>query len=208
MSAVQPIQLLRLGRVLPVVVIERVDDAVPVAKALLAGGVSTLELTLRTSVALEAIERVATAVPEILVGAGTVVSAAQARDAVRAGARFLVSPGSPPALVDTMLDQRVPVLPGVATVTEAMAMLDRGLTELKFFPAQTSGGTAQLRAWQGPLPQLTFCPTGGITPDTAAEFLALSNVACVGGSWLTPPALVDKGDWQGIAALAAKAAEW
>ncbi|GIG67027.1 bifunctional 4-hydroxy-2-oxoglutarate aldolase/2-dehydro-3-deoxy-phosphogluconate aldolase [Phytomonospora endophytica] len=204
----QPIQLLRLGRVLPVVVIERVDDAVPVAKALLAGGVSTLELTLRTPVALDAIERVATAVPEILVGAGTVVSPAQARDAVRAGARFLVSPGSPPALVDAMLAERVPVLPGVATVTEAMAMMARGLTELKFFPAQTSGGAAQLRAWQGPLPRLTFCPTGGITPDTAHEFLALSNVACVGGSWLTPPALIDKGDWQGIAALAAKAAEW
>lgn len=204
----QPIQLLRLGRVIPVVVIERVDDAVPVAKALLAGGVSTLELTLRTPVALEAIERVATAVPEILVGAGTVVSAAQARDAVAAGARFLVSPGSPPALVDAMLAQRVPVLPGVATVTEAMAMLERGLTELKFFPAQTSGGAAQLAAWRGPLPQLTFCPTGGVTVDTAGEFLALSNVACVGGSWLTPPSLVTKGDWQGIAALAAKAAEW
>ncbi|MEV0648220.1 bifunctional 4-hydroxy-2-oxoglutarate aldolase/2-dehydro-3-deoxy-phosphogluconate aldolase [Phytomonospora sp. NPDC050363] len=204
----QPIQLLRLGRVIPVVVIERVDDAVPVAKALLAGGVSTLELTLRTPVALEAISRVANAVPEILVGAGTVVSAAQARDAVNAGARFLVSPGSPPNLVDAMLDQRVPVLPGVATITEAMAMLERGLTELKFFPAQTSGGTAQLRAWQGPLPQLTFCPTGGITPDTAADFLALPNVACVGGSWLTAPQLLRNGEWQTIAALAAKAAEW
>ncbi|GLZ77722.1 ketohydroxyglutarate aldolase [Actinorhabdospora filicis] len=196
------LDLLGLGPVLPVVVLDRAEDAVPVAEALVAGGVTTMELTLRTPVALAAIEAVAAKVPGIVIGAGTVVSPGQARDAVSAGARFLVSPGSPESLVDAMAAAKVPFLPGVSTATEAMALLARGVTELKLFPASAVGGPALLRALSGPLPQLTFCPTGGITPETAGDYLSLSNVACVGGSWLTPPGLVASGDWAGITALA------
>lgn len=196
------LDLLGLGPVLPVVVLDRVEDAVPVAEALLAGGVRTMELTLRTPVALAAIEAVAAKVPDVVIGAGTVVSPGQVRDAVSAGARFLVSPGSPPSLVDAMAAANVPFLPGVSTATEAMALLARGVTELKLFPASAVGGPALLRALRGPLPRLTFCPTGGITPENADEYLSLSNVACVGGSWLTPPGLVGSGDWAGITALA------
>jgi 2-dehydro-3-deoxyphosphogluconate aldolase/(4S)-4-hydroxy-2-oxoglutarate aldolase len=199
-------ELLDMGAVLPVVVLRDADDAVPLAKALLAGGVRTMELTLRTPAALAAIERVAAEVPDVVVGAGTVVEPAQAEAAVRAGARFLVSPGSPPDLVRAMLDHGVPVLPGVSTATEAMTMRAIGLTELKFFPASASGGPAYLRAIAGPLPDVAFCPTGGITQDTAADYLALPNVRCVGGSWLTPDALVTTHDWTAVSALAASAA--
>lgn len=196
-------ELLNLGPVLPVVVLRDVAHAVPLANALLAGGVRTMELTLRTPVALAAIEQVATHVPDMVIGAGTVLDATQAADAVRAGARFLVSPGSPPALVTAMLAHDVPVLPGVSTATEAMAMRAMGLTELKFFPAGASGGPAYLRALAGPLPDLMFCPTGGVGQDNAAGYLALPNVSCVGGSWLTPDALVRARDWAGIQDLVA-----
>lgn len=201
------LDLLRLGPLLPVVVLDRAEDAVPVAEALLAGGVRTLELTLRTPIALAAIEAIAGRVPDAVIGAGTVVSPAQARDAVNAGARFLVSPGSPEPLVDAMTSTGIPFLPGVSTATEAMALLARGITEQKFFPASAAGGPTMLKSLNGPLPRLTFCPTGGITPDTATEYLALPNVACVGGSWLTPAALVAAHDWDGITALAHAAAE-
>lgn len=198
-------EVLDIGPVLPVVVLRDAADAVPLAGALLAGGVRTMELTLRTPTALAAIEKVADEVPDVVVGAGTVVDPGQARDAVRAGARFLVSPGSPAALVGAMLEHGVPVLPGVGTATEAMAMRAMGLTELKFFPASASGGPGYLRALAGPLPDLTFCPTGGVTPDNLADYVALPNVRCVGGSWLTPDALVTAGDWAAITDLAAKA---
>lgn len=198
-------ELLDIGPVLPVVVLRTANDAVPLARALLAGGVHTMELTLRTPAALAAIRLVTDAVPDMVVGAGTVVTPEQAEDAVRSGARFLVSPGSPPDLVGVMLDQGVPVLPGVSTATEAMTMRGMGLTELKFFPAAASGGPGYLRALAGPLPDLSFCPTGGVTRDNIGEYLALPNVRCVGGTWLTPDALVAAGDWTGIQDLAAEA---
>lgn len=197
--------LLDLGPVLPVVVLREAADAVPLARALLSGGVRAIELTLRTPVALAAIERVASEVPDMVVGAGTVVEPAQAADAVRAGARFLVSPGSPPALVTAMLDQGVPVLPGVSTATEAMAMRTLGLTELKFFPAAVSGGAAYLRALADPLPDLSFCPTGGVRQENLADYLALPNVRCVGGTWVTPDSVVRAGDWDAVRELAAAA---
>ncbi len=197
--------LLDTGPVLPVVVLRSAADAVPLARALLAGGVRTMELTLRTAAALEALERVAADVPDMTVGAGTVTTPDQAGRAVRAGANFLVSPGSPAALVEAMLDQRVPVLPGVSTVTEAMAMRAMGLTELKFFPAAAAGGPAYLRATAGPLPDLSFCPTGGVTRDNIGDYLALPNVRCVGGTWLTPETLIAAGNWDAISDLAAAA---
>ncbi|MFI5615031.1 bifunctional 4-hydroxy-2-oxoglutarate aldolase/2-dehydro-3-deoxy-phosphogluconate aldolase [Amycolatopsis sp. NPDC051903] len=196
-------ELMALGPVLPVVVLDDAARAVPLAKALLAGGVRTMEVTLRTPAALAGIERITAEVPELVVGAGTVVAPAQAERAVAAGARFLVSPGSPPALLDAMLAQGVPVLPGVATVTEVLTLLERGLTEMKFFPAEAGGGAAFLRALAGPLPQARFCPTGGITADNLARYLALSTVPCAGGSWLTPAPLVARGDWAELTRLAA-----
>lgn len=199
------INLMRRGPVIPVVVVDRVADAVPLARALLAGGVDTMEITLRTPDAVDAIRSVAENVPGMAVGAGTVTRAEQARDAVSAGAAFLVSPGCTPRLLEALLDQAVPILPGVATASEAMALLEDGITEMKFFPAVPAGGIKALRALAGPLPEATFCPTGGIDRAAAADYLALPNVACVGGTWLTPSELVAAQDWDAITALAADA---
>jgi 2-dehydro-3-deoxyphosphogluconate aldolase/(4S)-4-hydroxy-2-oxoglutarate aldolase len=196
-------ELMALGPVIPVVVLDDADHAVPLAKALLAGGIPTMELTLRTPAALESIERIAAEVPDIVIGAGTITEPVHAARAVAAGAKFLVSPGSPPSLIDAMLSQEVPVLPGVATVTEALTLLARGVTEMKFFPAEASGGATFLRALAEPVPQARFCPTGGITADNLADYLALSTVPCAGGSWLTPARLVATGDWAEITRLAA-----
>jgi len=193
--------LMALSRVIPVVVLDDADDAVPLARALLAGGIPIMELTLRTPVALDSIARVAEQVPDMLVGAGTITRPEQATMAVSAGARFLVSPGSPEPLVTAMLAERVPVLPGVATATEALALLRHGITEMKFFPAGPAGGPSYLEALAGPLPGVTFCPTGGVNHGNAADYLALPNVACVGGSWLTPPTLVKGGYWDEISRL-------
>jgi 2-dehydro-3-deoxyphosphogluconate aldolase/(4S)-4-hydroxy-2-oxoglutarate aldolase len=189
-----------------VVVLERVEDAVPVARALVAGGLPAIELTLRTPAALDAIRAISDEVPDILVGAGTVVTPGQAKEAFDAGARFLVSPGSTPSLVAAMADTGLPFLPGTSTVSEVLAALELGLTDLKFFPAETSGGAAYLRAVASPVPAARFCPTGGITLASAPDYLALPNVGCVGGSWLTPPDVVRRGDWAAITALAAQAA--
>jgi 2-dehydro-3-deoxyphosphogluconate aldolase / (4S)-4-hydroxy-2-oxoglutarate aldolase len=197
--------LMALSRVIPVVVLDDADDAVPLARALLAGGVPIMELTLRTPVALDSISRVAEQVPDMLVGAGTITRPEQATMAVEAGARFLVSPGSPEPLVTAMLAEQVPVLPGVATATEALALLRHGITEMKFFPAGPAGGPSYLEALAGPLVGVTFCPTGGVNHGNAADYLALPNVACVGGSWLTPPTLVKGGDWDEISRLCAGA---
>lgn len=201
-----PESLLDLVPVVPVVVIEDLAHAVPVARALVAGGLPVVELTLRTPVALDAIHAVATEVPEILVGAGTVVSPGQVEQAVDAGAQFLVSPGATPALLAAMAGSGVPFLPGTATVSEALAVLEAGFAEMKFFPAEASGGAAYLRSLASPLPAARFCPTGGITPVTAADYLALPNVGCVGGSWLTPADALAAGDWDRVSALAAEAA--
>lgn len=197
--------ILDLSPVVPVVVLDDVDTAAPVARALVDGGIKVIELTLRTPVALEAIERIAAEVPEIVIGAGTVVDPEQAKAAAAAGAQFLVSPGSTPAVLDAMADTGLPVLPGCATISEAMALRERGITEVKFFPAEASGGAAFLASVRGPLPDLRFCPTGGITPANAPDYLALPNVGCVGGTWLTPADAVRDGDWQRITALASAA---
>jgi 2-dehydro-3-deoxyphosphogluconate aldolase/(4S)-4-hydroxy-2-oxoglutarate aldolase len=198
--------LLDVVPVLPVVVLDRVEDAVPVARALVAGGLPAIELTLRTPVALDAIRAIADEVPEILVGAGTVVTPGQARQAMDAGARFLVSPGSTPALLDAMAETGLPFLPGTATVSEVLAVLEAGFTEMKFFPAEASGGAAFLKAVAAPLPAVRFCPTGGITAASAASYLSLPNVGCVGGSWLTPADALAQGDWAWVKNLAAQAA--
>jgi 2-dehydro-3-deoxyphosphogluconate aldolase/(4S)-4-hydroxy-2-oxoglutarate aldolase len=197
--------ILDLSPVVPVVVLDDVDAAVPVARALVDGGIRVIELTLRTPVALASIERIAAEVPEIVVGAGTVVDPDHAKAAAAAGAQFLVSPGSTPALLDAMTDTGLTVLPGCATISEVLALRERGITEVKFFPAQASGGAPFLAAVHGPLPGIRFCPTGGITPANAPDYLALPNVGCVGGSWLTPAEAVREGDWHRITALASSA---
>jgi 2-dehydro-3-deoxyphosphogluconate aldolase / (4S)-4-hydroxy-2-oxoglutarate aldolase len=198
--------LLHISPVIPVVTIADPRHAVPVARALADGGVRIIELTLRTDSALEALRLIAEEVPDILLGAGTILTSAQADAAVAAGARFLVSPGVTPSLLDHMLQLDVPVLPGVATVGEVMAVLERGLTEMKFFPAGPAGGPDYLAAIGAPIPQVQFCPTGGVSLESAPGYLSLPNVSCVGGSWLTPRAAVEAGDWQQITRLAEGAA--
>lgn len=197
--------LLDLAPVMPVVVLDDAAAAVPTARALLAGGVKIIELTLRTPSALDSIRRIAAEVPEIVVGAGTVTSAEQAADAAAAGAKFLVTPGSTERVLDAALGTGLPVLPGTGTVSEAMRLVERGLGAVKFFPAEAAGGVEFLRSIAGPLPGLRFCPTGGITAGTAARYLALPNVGCVGGSWLTPRAAIESGDFAAIETLAAEA---
>ena len=192
--------------VVPVVVVDDPADAVPVARALVAGGLPVIELTLRTPVALDAIRAIASEVPEILVGAGTIVTPGQAKDALDAGAQFLVSPGSTPSLLGAMADTGLPFLPGTATVSEVLAVLEAGYTELKFFPAEASGGAAFLKSVAAPVPAARFCPTGGITAATAPSYLALPNVGCVGGSWLTPADALASGDWGRVTELARAAA--
>lgn len=192
--------------VVPVVVVTELAHAVPLARALARGGLPVVELTLRTPVALDAIRAIAAEVPEVLIGAGTIVDPKQAAIAVEAGADFLVSPGSTRALLDAMLGTGVPFLPGVATVSEVLAALEVGLTELKFFPAEAAGGAAYLKSIAGPLPQVRFCPTGGITPASASSYLALPNVGCVGGSWLTPAAALASNDWDTVERLARESA--
>ncbi|WP_245156042.1 bifunctional 4-hydroxy-2-oxoglutarate aldolase/2-dehydro-3-deoxy-phosphogluconate aldolase [Nocardioides sp. 503] len=199
--------LLDVVPVLPVVVIDRLEDAVPLARALVAGGLPAIELTLRTPVALDAIRAIADDVPEILVGAGTIVTPGQAKEAQDAGARFLVSPGSTPTLLAAMADTGLPFLPGTSTVSEALAVLEAGFTQMKFFPAEASGGAAYLKSVASPVPAARFCPTGGITATTAPDYLALPNVGCVGGSWLTPPAVLEAGDWARVESLARAAAD-
>ncbi|MGW4884847.1 bifunctional 4-hydroxy-2-oxoglutarate aldolase/2-dehydro-3-deoxy-phosphogluconate aldolase [Streptomyces murinus] len=198
--------VLDLAAVVPVVVIAEVSDAVPVARALVGGGLRGVEVTLRTPAALEAIRAIAEEVPEAVVGAGTVITPGQVAAAVAAGARFLVSPGWTEVLLAAMRGCGVPFLPGVSTASEVVALLEHGVREMKFFPAQAAGGTAYLRSLAGPLPQARFCPTGGIGPGNAAEYLALPNVGCVGGSWMVPADAVAAGDWARIEALARAAA--
>jgi 2-dehydro-3-deoxyphosphogluconate aldolase/(4S)-4-hydroxy-2-oxoglutarate aldolase len=193
------------GPVIPVIVLQRVDDAVPLARALVDGGVRVLEVTLRTPAGLPGIEAIARAVPEAIVGAGTVRSAAEARAAHHAGSTFAVSPGYTDAVGSACRDLGLPLLPGVASASEVMAALDAGLRFLKFFPATAAGGIPMLKALHGPFPEVAFCPTGGITPQTAGDFLALPNVKVCGGSWLTPADAVAQGDWARITQLAREA---
>ncbi|WP_235959511.1 bifunctional 4-hydroxy-2-oxoglutarate aldolase/2-dehydro-3-deoxy-phosphogluconate aldolase [Nocardioides acrostichi] len=198
--------LLDLVPVVPVVVIDDLAHAVPTARALVAGGLPVIELTLRTPVALDAVRAIAAEVPEITLGVGTVTTPAQAEAAADAGAGFLVSPGTTPTLLRAMLEVGLPFLPGTATVTEAIAVLEGGVSEMKFFPAEASGGAAYLKSIASPLPAARFCPTGGITAASAPTYLALPNVGCVGGSWLTPADALAAGDWTRIETLAREAA--
>ena len=193
------------GPVIPVIVIQRLEQAVPLARALVEGGVKVLEVTLRTPVALAAIEAIARAVPEAVVGAGTLRLPADARAARDAGSTFAVSPGYTAALGAACREAGLPLLPGVATGSEVMAAMADGLRFLKFFPAVQAGGIPMLKALAGPFPDIAFCPTGGITPETAPQFLALPNVAVCGGSWLTPADAVEQGDWARITRLAREA---
>ena len=188
--------------VIPVVVLHEVAHAVPVAEALVEGGVPVIELTLRTPAALDCIEQIARRVPKILVGAGTIVSPLQAKQAASAGAQFLVSPGTTDALADAMQETGLPHLPGAATVSEVLRLLELGYSEMKLFPAEVSGGVGFLKAIGAPVPQARFCPTGGITEATVPSYLALPNVGCVGGTWLTPADALREQDWARITRLA------
>lgn len=192
--------------VIPVLTIERTVDAVPLARALVKGGLPVLEVTLRTPVALDALRAMAAEVPEAILGAGTVLNGEHLDQARRAGARFLVSPGCTQALAAAAVASGMPFLPGVQTVSEAMELNDRGFRLMKFFPADQAGGLGWLKAVAAPLAGLRFCPTGGIGADTASSYLALANVACVGGSWVAPREAVAAGDWQTVERLAAAAA--
>jgi len=204
--SLSPREVMEDAPVIPVIVLHEVAHAVPLARALVAGGIRMLEVTLRTPVALACIEAIARDVPDAAVGAGTVRSAADAQAAAMAGACFAVSPGYTHAVGKACHDLGLPLLPGVATGSEIMAAQEDGHLALKFFPALQAGGAAMLKAWQGPFGDVVFCPTGGVTPANAPELLALPNVACVGGSWLTPADAVARGDWAHITALAQQAA--
>jgi 2-dehydro-3-deoxyphosphogluconate aldolase/(4S)-4-hydroxy-2-oxoglutarate aldolase len=198
-------ETLTAAKVVPVLTIERVSDAVPLARALVAGGVRTLEITLRTAVAIEAAKAVIAEVPDAVVGIGTVLSAADFEQAQKLGARFTVSPGATPALLEAAAESHLPLLPGVATASEVMQAREHGFDTLKFFPAEQAGGRAMLRAWGGPFPDLRFCPTGGITEANAAEWFGEPSVLAIGGSWICPAASVRAGDWAGITAMCARA---
>jgi 2-dehydro-3-deoxyphosphogluconate aldolase/(4S)-4-hydroxy-2-oxoglutarate aldolase len=204
-STLTPLHVMQDAPVIPVIVLNDVAHAVPMARALVAGGIRMLEVTLRTPQALACMEAIARDVPEAILGAGTVRSQADAQAAVNAGARFAVSPGYTSALGHACRALGLPLLPGVATGSEIMRAQADGYQQLKFFPAVQAGGLAMLKAWSGPFFDVDFCPTGGLTPENAPQFLALPNVRCVGGSWLVPADALAAGDWARITALAAQA---
>jgi len=198
-------EILSVAPVIPVVIIDRPAQAVPLARALVAGGLRVIEVTLRTTAGLEAIRAIAAEVPEAIVGVGTVLEPAQFFAAAEAGARFAVSPGATERLLDAVDGHAVPYLPGIATPAEAMTLIDRGYRFAKFFPAEPAGGARYVSALASPLPQLRFCPTGGISPENAPKYLALPNVICVGGSWMVGASVLAAGDWAAITAAAAAA---
>ena len=204
-STLTPLHVMQDAPVIPVIVLNDVAHAVPMARALVAGGIRMLEVTLRTPQALACMEAIARDVPEAVLGAGTVRSQADAQAAVNAGARFAVSPGYTSALGHACRALGLPLLPGVATGSEIMQAQADGYQQLKFFPALQAGGLAMIKAWSGPFFDVDFCPTGGLTPENAPQFLALPNVRCVGGSWLVPADALAAGDWARITALAAQA---
>jgi 2-dehydro-3-deoxyphosphogluconate aldolase / (4S)-4-hydroxy-2-oxoglutarate aldolase len=201
-----PTDLLTRAPVIPVLTIDRVADAAPLARALLAGGLPVIEVTLRTPVALGAVAAIVAEVPQAVVGIGTVTDIPEMRLALSAGAKFLVTPGTPPELAAALARAPVPALPGCATVSEALALAGLGFTVLKFFPAEAAGGVAFLKAIAAPLPNVRFCPTGGIDQENAAAYLALPNVIAVGGSWVAPKEAIAAGDFDRVTALAREAA--
>jgi 2-dehydro-3-deoxyphosphogluconate aldolase/(4S)-4-hydroxy-2-oxoglutarate aldolase len=198
--------ILLAAPVIPVVIIDDAAKAVPLAKALVAGGLPVIEITLRTASGLEAIRAIAAEVPGAIPGAGTVLDPAQLASVTLAGARFAVSPGATQKMLDAAQGANIALLPGIATASEAMGLIERGYRFAKFFPAEPAGGATYLSALASPLPQLRFCPTGGITPDSAPRYLSLPNVICVGGSWMVNRNTIEAGDWSAITASAAKAA--
>ena len=200
-------QVMGLAPVIPVLTIARLEDAVPLARALVAGGLRALEVTLRTPAAIGAIEAIAAEVPDAVVGAGTVLNASDWARAETAGARFIVSPGLTDPLIAAAADSAVAFLPGIVTAGELMRGLDAGLTHFKFFPAETSGGAPALKALYGPFADVRFCPTGGISAKSAPDYLSLPNVLCVGGAWVAPADAIEAGDWARITALASAAAK-
>jgi 2-dehydro-3-deoxyphosphogluconate aldolase/(4S)-4-hydroxy-2-oxoglutarate aldolase len=204
-SSMRAAEICALAPIVPVIVIEDLAHARPLAQALVAGGLPALEVTLRSEIAIEAIAEMAQ-VEGAVVGVGTLLTSMDVAAAVEAGAQFGVSPGATDRLLDAAIEAGLPMLPGAATASEVMALLEKGYTVLKFFPAEASGGTAALKAIGAPIPQVGFCPTGGITPQNAASYLALPNVLCAGGSWVAPKAMMEAGDWAGITALAKVAA--
>ncbi|HCV01290.1 bifunctional 4-hydroxy-2-oxoglutarate aldolase/2-dehydro-3-deoxy-phosphogluconate aldolase [Pseudoalteromonas sp. APAL1] len=200
-------KILSSAPVVPVVVIEKLEDAAPLARALYNGGLKALEITLRTPIAAEAVKFMKEAVPEAYVGTGTVIDKATFNASVEAGADFMVSPGVNDELLALAKESDIPFLPGAATPSEVMKLASQGFKFLKFFPAEAAGGTAMLKSIGGPLPQVTFCPTGGISLETAPNYLALKNVICVGGTWMLDKQLIENKDWQAIEALARQASE-
>lgn len=204
---IQPEEVLRQGPVVPVMVIQKIEQAVPLARALVAGGIRVLEITLRTPVALEAIRIISREVSGAMVGAGTVTRAEELTAVAEAGAVFAISPGLTVGLLDAANQGPIALIPGIATISELMTGMARGYRHFKFFPAEAAGGVKMLQAMAGPFPQITFCPTGGITLTNYRDYLALKNVACIGGSWVAPQAAMDQGDWPRISALAREAVE-
>ncbi|MCJ8268651.1 MAG: bifunctional 4-hydroxy-2-oxoglutarate aldolase/2-dehydro-3-deoxy-phosphogluconate aldolase [Psychrosphaera sp.] len=200
-------QIMDASPVMPVLVIQRIEDAVPLARALYNGGLTVLEITLRTPVALEAITAIKEQLPDAIVGAGTVIDAKTLKAAAQAGSQFFVSPGVNEGLLAAAKDSDIPLLPGVATPSEAMKLYELGYSALKFFPAEAAGGTPMLKSIGGPLPQLAFCPTGGVNPENAPSYLALPNVRCVGGSWMAPEKLIREQQWAQIEAMAKVASQ-
>jgi 2-dehydro-3-deoxyphosphogluconate aldolase/(4S)-4-hydroxy-2-oxoglutarate aldolase len=203
----EPGEILRQGPVVPVMVIHKLEQAVPLAKALMAGGISVLEITLRTPVAVEAIRAISQDVPGAIVGAGTVTRPEELTAVAGAGAAFAISPGLTVELLQAANQGSIPLIPGISTVSELMTGMALGYTHFKFFPAEAAGGVKMLKAIAGPFPQITFCPTGGITLDNYLHYLALGNVACIGGSWIAPQEAMQQGDWARITALTREALE-
>ncbi|OXS00671.1 bifunctional 4-hydroxy-2-oxoglutarate aldolase/2-dehydro-3-deoxy-phosphogluconate aldolase [Shewanella algae] len=203
--SLQPQDIFKLSPIIPVMVINKIEHAVPLAKALVAGGIRVLEVTLRTDCALEAIGRIAAEVPEALVGAGTILNEAQLAQAAEAGSQFAITPGATVELLKAGKAGKIPLIPGVASISEVMVGLGLGYTHFKFFPAEASGGVNALKAFSGPLADVRFCPTGGITPSSYKDYLALGNVDCIGGSWIAPVEAMEQGDWARITRLCLEA---
>ena len=202
---IQPNEVLNAGPVMPVMVIQNLDDAVPLARALVAGGIKVLEITLRTPIALDAIRLISQEVKDALVGAGTITTPEQLKAAEEAGAVFAISPGLTPTLLAAAKEGSIALIPGIATLSELMLGMEYGLDHFKFFPAEAAGGIPMLKSIAGPVPHVTFCPTGGISPENYNSYLQLSNVACVGGSWLVPADVVKLKNWARVTELAKQA---
>lgn len=198
--------IMRASKVIPVIVINEPKDAIPMARALLAGGLNVLEVTLRTEHGLGAIKDIRQSLPDAIVGAGTILSSSDVENAAAAGAQFIVSPGSTSTLINKAVELQIPVLPGVSSPSEIMNLREQGIRHMKLFPAEVVGGCAMLSALQGPLGDVKFCPTGGVNLNNAKEYLALTNVLCVGGSWMLPKKLLKNKDWAAITELAKEAA--